>query len=325
MESVILVTGGTGTLGQAVVRRLLRDNKDSKIVVFGRDEASQAKMGADPSLRTKRVAFDIGDVTSKESLRRAIAKHLVTGIVHAAALKHVPICERQPSDCIETNVVGSRNVLQSALESGKVASVVLVSTDKASQPTNTYGLSKALMERLIHEYDGVGGMRVNATRFGNLVGSRGSVLELFLRQIRTQGAVTVTDPGMTRFFIRITQAADTVAYALRSGAGGSIVIPQMKAATLLDFVRATVEFSRSPAELKVVGLRPGEKRHEMIVTEEEALRTAQPSEFLGLALMASAQAKPALKGALSSENSPRMGQDELLGMITEVGRELAAT
>lgn len=320
----IMVTGGTGTLGQAVVKRLLKENKDGKIIVFGRDEASQAKMGADPVLKTKRVAFEIGDVTSKESLRRAIAKHSVTAIVHAAAMKHVPICERQPSDCIETNVVGSRNVLQASIESGKVLSVVLVSTDKAAQPTNTYGLSKALMERLVPEYNGIGGMRVSATRFGNLVGSRGSVLELFLRQIRTQGFVTVTDPEMTRFFIRVSQAADTVSYALRSPVGGAIYIPQMKASTLRDFVKATIEFSRVSAEMRVVGLRPGEKRHETVVTDDEALRTAQPNEFLGIALTCSAQERPALKGALSSDNSTKMGQDELLGMISEVGRELAA-
>lgn len=321
MDYVTLVTGGTGTLGQAVTKRLLKEG-GTRVVVFGRDEASQVKMAGEPDLRTARVAYEIGDVTSKESLRRAIARHKVTDIVHAAAMKHVPICERQPGECIEVNVVGSRNVLQAALESGKVGAVTLVSTDKAAQPTNTYGLTKALMERLVAEYADCG-MRVNATRFGNLVGSRGSVLELFLRQLRTEGSITVTDPTMTRFFIRVKHAAETVAYALRAGAGGAVFVPQMKAATLGDFVKATMEFSRVQGRINTVGLRPGEKRHEMVVTAEEAPRAFQPSEFLGVALAQKAQAKPALSGPVSSETSPMMGPDELLGMIAEVGPQAA--
>jgi FlaA1/EpsC-like NDP-sugar epimerase len=324
MEGTVLVTGGSGTLGQAVVRRLLKERDAGKIVVFGRDEASQAKMLSETEMKTTRLSFEIGDVTSKDSVRRALARHKATHVVHAAAMKHVPMAEKNPSECIETNVIGSRNVLQASLESGTVGAVVLVSTDKAAQPTNTYGLSKALMERMAPEFIGLGGMRVSATRFGNLVGSRGSVLEMFLRQLRTQGIVTVTDPTMTRFFLRTTQAADTVVYALKSGTGGSVLIPQMKAALLEDFVKAAIEFSRVQGKMSVVGLRPGEKRHEMLVTEDEASRSIQPNEFLGIAVTPSVQAKPALKGALSSELVPKMGQDELLGMISEVGREFAS-
>lgn len=321
MENVVLVTGGAGTLGQAVVRGLLKD-RGNKIVIYSRDEASQVKMATDVEFG-QRVFYEIGDVTSRDALNRAFLRHKVTQVVHAAALKHVPVCEKQPSECIETNVIGSRNVLRSALECG-VSSVVLVSTDKAAQPTNTYGLSKALMERLVCEFDGIKGMRVTATRFGNLVGSRGSVLELFLHQLKTTGMVTVTDPSMTRFFIRIRHAADTVLYALNRGTGNQVLVPAMRAATLGDFVKATIEFSRTNGKMNVVGLRPGEKHHEMIITEDEARRTVQPNEFHGVAITSSTQKKPALDKALSSDVASMMDQDELLGMISEIGQELAS-
>lgn len=322
MDKKVLVTGGAGTLGRAVVKRLLKDGSFEKVVVFSRDEASQAAMATEADFKTARVAFEIGDVTSRDSIFHAMARHGVTHAVHAAALKHVPVCEKHPSDCVETNIVGSRNVLRAAVDLG-LSGVVLVSTDKAAQPTNTYGLSKALMERLVPEFDGVRGLRVNATRFGNLVGSRGSVLELFLRQIRTEGKVTVTDPDMTRFFIRVVQAADTVAFALDCRKGGLVFVPQMKAAKLSEFVRATIEFSRAPAEMFVVGLRPGEKRHEMVITAEEAGRTILIPEYFGVAIGQQQVAKPALKAPLSSDLSPMMSADELLGMIAEVGRETA--
>lgn len=320
MENCVLVTGGSGTLGQAVTKRLLKAGRNQKIVILSRDEASQAKMAQESEFRTAKVVYEIGDVKDRDCLTRIMARHRPNKVVHAAALKHVPICERQPSECVDTNVIGSRNILHASMEAG-VASVVLVSTDKAAQPTNVYGLSKALMERLVGEYNGLKGMKVTATRFGNLVGSRGSVLELFLRQIRQDGRVTVTDPEMTRFFIRVSQAADTVDYALESGKPGTIIVPQMKAAALGEFVKAVIEFSGSQAKLDIVGPRAGEKKHEIIVAADEAPRTALVPEYLGMCILPGLAPKPAVTGPVSSEHAPKMGSDELLGMISEVGRK----
>ena len=321
-ENSVLITGGAGTLGKAVARLLLKSGPTAKIVIFNRDEAGQVAMSSDPEFRSQKMVYEIGDIKDRESLFRAMIRHGVDKVIHTAALKHVPIAERQPSECIETNVVGSKNVLLASLDAG-VSAVVLVSTDKAAQPTNTYGLSKALMERLVPEFNGLRGTRVVATRFGNLVGSRGSVLELFLRQIRSEGLVTVTDPEMTRFFIRISQAAKTVLHAMDYAPGGVVVVPQMKAAKLVDFVKATAQYASqfhgcSNPQIKVVGPRPGEKKHELVIGADEAPRTFAIQDFLGWGIGATAVPKSALKEALSSENSPLMQVDELVGMISEV-------
>ena len=317
MELAVLITGGTGTLGKVVTKQLLRRGEVTKIVIFSRDEAAQVKMASEPEYRTNRVAYHIGDITDRDSLVRAIKTYRISHLIHTAALKHVPVCERQPSDCVQVNVVGSRNVLQVAAEFG-VKRVVLVSTDKAAQPSNVYGLSKALMERLMHEYNGMGGMAVNTTRFGNLVGSRGSVLDLFLRQAKTEGRVTVTDPTMTRFFIRISQAADTVIYALSSQKSGLTFIPQMRSARLEDFVKAVCEFAHVAPNIETIGPRPGEKQHELVVGVDELPYTQRINDFDGVVLASKVAERATLNAPISSETAKRMDVDELVGMIREV-------
>lgn len=317
----ILVTGGAGTLGQAVVKRLLRHADVDRVVVYSRDEASQARMASDPEFKTPRVEFVVGDILNKDALTRAVLKYQVTHIVHAAAQKHVPVAEKTPSECADVNIIGSRNVLQVAMEQG-VKRVVMVSTDKAAQPSNVYGLSKALMERIAMEFEGVNGLSVNVTRFGNLVGSRGSVLELFLRQIQASGSVTLTDPNMTRYFIRVATAADTVLFALNTSASGLILIPDMRAAKMGEFVDAVFDFAHAPRNVQVIGPRPGEKTHEYIVGDDEWRRARLLSEFQGIALTNRVQPKPACAGPMSSDTAKYMNADEITGMIRETAKSV---
>lgn len=318
----IMITGGSGTLGKAVTKLLLRRTGIEKIVIFSRDEASQVQMGSESDFKSPKVVYHIGDITDKDNLTMAIRTNKVTHIIHTAALKHVPIAEAQPSVAIETNVVGSHNVLKAALEN-QVKRVVLVSTDKAAQPSNVYGLSKALMEKLMNEFNGIGDLTVNVTRFGNLVGSRGSVLDLFIRQARLHKEVTVTDPSMTRFFIRIAQAASITLSALDATRSGLIFVPQMRSSVLENFVKAIFEYLHMPPNMKVIGLRAGEKRHELIISENEVPKTTLLPEFHGFVLNPLVVEKPALDAPLSSETAQKMDTDELVGMIQEIRNELS--
>ena len=316
----VLITGGTGTLGKALVRKLLGKTGTEKIVSVSRNEAEQVRMGSNTEFRTEKLVFSVGDTRNRDLMLNLMRTHQISHVIHTAALKHVPICEKQPSECMSINVEGSRNILQAASESG-VERVVMVSTDKAAQPTNTYGLSKALMERLMNEYS-VNDLTVNCTRFGNLVGSKGSVLELFLQQARENNVVTVTDPDMTRFFIRISHAADVVLAALKHEKSGLVFVPQMKSAVLSDFVQAVFEFAHIKPQINITGARPGEKKHEMLISEEEAFRVIQIPEFLGLGIGKTVVAKPVLHGALNSVTAPRMTVEELVSMLSEIDRKL---
>ena len=319
----VLITGGTGTFGRALTSRLLKLDGVKHIVIFSRDEATQVQMQSIPEYRDRRVVYHTGSVTDRDALMKVMARNDVDTILHTAALKHVPICEAHPSECYGINVQGSQNVLQVASEVG-VEKVVLISTDKAAQPSNTYGLSKAMMERLMYEYNGLNNLVVNVARFGNLVGSRGSVLELFIKQIRDGGRVQATDPQMTRFFIRITQAATTVLFAAQQNKGGLVFVPQMKCATLDYFIKAVFEYLNVTPQIDIMGARPGEKRHELIIGADEVTRAGHAEEFLGLVL----HQKPleprrqVIKEAISSERARRMDVDELVGLIREIAPQL---
>lgn len=318
----IMVTGGTGSLGQEIVKRLLRVSSSEKIVIYSRDEASQVKMAEQAEFRTPRIEFMVGDVTNRDSLFRVISSKKVEYVIHTAALKHVPIAEKQPSDCIDVNVIGSRNVLQVSAELG-VKRVVLVSTDKAANPTNVYGYSKALMEKLMREYDGMNGLTVNVVRFGNLFGSRGSVVELFMKQIKTVGTVTVTDPTMTRFFIKIKQASDSVIFALQHHQSNLIFIPAMKALVLSDLVKSLFAFCEQPQLVTVIGVRPGERHDEDIVSSDELRRSGLVDGFHGFAVHPKELGSNALKQVLNSRDEKKMNEDEITSLLMEIRPTLA--
>jgi len=263
----ILITGGTGSFGQAFVRRILGAQQDCTIRVFSRDELKQYDMarafGDDPRLR-----FFIGDVRDRDRLERAM--HDIDLVVHAAALKHVPVCEFNPAEAVKTNILGSQNVVDAAIDAG-VRKTVALSTDKAVNPVNLYGASKLCAEKLFvhgNVYSGPRDLRFACVRYGNVMGSRGSVIPLFQKQAEA-GRVTITDRRMTRFWLSLEAAVDLVLHAVDNMEGGEIFVPKIPSMRVVDLARAIAP----DAEIDEVGRRPGEKLHEVLLTAEESRNT----------------------------------------------------
>jgi UDP-N-acetylglucosamine 4,6-dehydratase len=259
----ILVTGGTGSFGNRFVAGLLRDHQPRRLVVFSRDELKQSEMQA--RLRHPALRFFLGDVRDRERLVRAM--HGVDVVVHAAALKQIPACEYNPFEAILTNVMGAKNVIDAAIDTG-VKRVLALSTDKAVSPVNLYGATKLCAEKLFVQANTYGhprGTSFACVRYGNVVGSRGSVIPLFQAQ-RADGRVTVTDPKMTRFWITLEEGVRFVMRCLQAMHGGEIFVPRLPSARILDLVEAVAPGCR----VEFVGIRPGEKLHEVLVSEDEA-------------------------------------------------------
>lgn len=262
----LLITGGTGSFGNAVLRRFL-DSDIREIRIFSRDEKKQDDMRH--RLRNPKVKFYIGDVRNKRSVDNAMRG--VDYIFHAAALKQVPSCEFFPIEAVNTNVLGTRNVLDSAVEFG-VKNVVVLSTDKAAYPINAMGISKAMMEKVAmaksRTLEGTH-TTICCTRYGNVMASRGSVIPLFLEQISEGRDLTLTDPNMTRFMMTLDDAVDLVLYAFHNGRNGDLFVQKAPAATIETLARSIIELTRARSEMKVIGTRHGEKLYETLVTREE--------------------------------------------------------
>lgn len=263
-DQVILVTGGTGSFGKKFIEIMLREYHPAKLIVFSRDELKQHEMrvgGFDhPSLR-----YFIGDVRDVERLRRAM--HGVDIVVHAAALKQVPACEYNPMEAIKTNILGSSNVIEAALDSG-VKKVMALSTDKAVNPVNLYGTTKLAAEKLFiqsNAYAAGTATRFSCVRYGNVVGSRGSVIPVFLQQ-RQNGTLTITDTRMTRFWLTLDQGVRFVIRCIEQMHGGEVFVPKIPSMNILDLAKAIAP----EAEIEVIGIRPGEKLHEVLIHEDEA-------------------------------------------------------
>ncbi len=264
---IILITGGTGSLGTALTKRLLGMNV-SKIRIFSRNESKQVTMESE--LYDKRLRFLIGDVREKERLITALED--VDIVFHAAALKHVPVIEYNPFESIKTNIIGSQNVIDACLQQN-VETSICISTDKAVSPLNTYGASKLLMEKLFvtaNNYLNRAKHRTKflAVRYGNVVGSSGSVIPKFIEQIKAKKAITITDPKMTRFSITMNQALDLIVDVASSGKESEIYIPKLKAYSITD-VKETLFELLSHTEEEIVGIRPGEKLHEILINKDE--------------------------------------------------------
>ena len=290
----ILVTGGTGSMGRTLVRRLLSGEQDMprKVIVFSRDEAKQHEMRMAYQHRTAAtdevifrnfmsvLEFRIGDVRRYADVCSAVRDADV--VINAAALKQVPTCEYFPEQAILTNCIGAANIVRAIGENGyPVESVVAVSTDKACKPVNVMGMTKALQERIIIAANVLTPKtRFLCVRYGNVLASRGSVIPLFLDQIRNGGPVTVTDPGMTRFLLSLDQAVDTIFAALKDGRRGETYVPRAPSATVESIAKALV--GSRPIEVKVVGIRPGEKMHEIMVSEEEARHCVRRGDYLAI-------------------------------------------
>jgi len=271
-----MITGGTGSFGNTVLRRLLTTGIHA-VRVFSRDEKKQEDMRI--ALANDKVKFHIGDVRDRDSLVEAMRG--VDHVFHAAALKQVPSCEFYPMEAVRTNVMGTENVLTAAIEAG-VKRVVVLSTDKAVYPVNAMGLSKAMAERLMVAKSRTvpkGGPVFCATRYGNVMGSRGSVIPLFVSQLKGTVPLTVTDPKMTRFMMSLQDSVDLVLHAFEHGSQGDIFIQKSPASTLGDLATALLEIFDRHDPLKVIGTRHGEKLHETLLSREERARAEDRDRY----------------------------------------------
>jgi UDP-N-acetylglucosamine 4,6-dehydratase/5-epimerase len=263
-DASILVTGGTGSFGTRFVQKLLADYSPGRIIIFSRDELKQHEMRV-KGIDGPNVRYFLGDVRDEDRLRRAFSG--VDIVVHAAALKQVPACEYNPFEAIQTNVLGARNIIEAAIDTG-IKKVLALSTDKAVNPANLYGATKLCAEKLFSQgnaYAGAGPTRFANVRYGNVVGSRGSVIPLFRRQ-RETGVVTLTDTRMTRFWLTLDQGVDVVLSALQDMQGGETFVPRIPSMRMPDLASAIAP----GCEQRVIGIRPGEKLHEVLVSEDEA-------------------------------------------------------
>jgi len=269
-NKVILITGGTGSFGKACVKKLLQDHDPAIVRVYSRDELKQWEMarefGNHPKLR-----FFIGDVRDAERIKRACEG--VDFLIHAAALKHVPACEYNPQEAVKTNVGGALNVINAALDNN-VKKVIALSTDKAANPINIYGATKLCSDKLFIQSNAYRGekrdTRLSVVRYGNVMGSRGSVIPLFKKQAES-GVVTITDPRMTRFWITLPQAVDFVLTSFDLMQGGELFVPKLPSMKVIDLARVVAP----DAKQKIIGIRPGEKLHESLITPEEGMLTRE--------------------------------------------------
>ncbi len=268
-EQVVLVTGGTGSFGKKFVEIMLKDYQPKRLVIFSRDELKQHDMRAS-GLDHASLRYFIGDVRDATRLERALAG--VTIVIHAAALKQVPACEYNPFEAIQTNIIGGRNVIEAAINQG-VRRVLALSTDKAVNPINLYGATKLCAEKMFvqaNAYAGAQDSRFSCARYGNVVGSRGSVIPVFLEQKR-RGRITVTDPRMTRFWLTLDQGVRFVASCIEQMHGGEIFVPKIPSMRLLDLAESIAP----GCQIETIGIRPGEKLHEVLVSEDEARNTLE--------------------------------------------------
>jgi len=269
-DKILLITGGTGSFGNAVLRRFLQTDV-REIRIFSRDEKKQGDMRL--AYRNKKLKFTIGDVRRPESLLDAMVG--VDYIFHAAALKQVPSCEFYPMEALMTNAVGAENVMNAAMAAG-VERMVVLSTDKAAYPINAMGMTKAIMEKLALAKSRVAAERdstvIAITRYGNVMASRGSVIPLFVEQIKAGKPLTVTDPTMTRFMMSIDEAVDLVLYAFQHGRPGDLFVQKAPAATIETLALALKKIFDSDVPIEIIGVRHGEKQYETLLTREEMIR-----------------------------------------------------
>ena len=320
-NKTVLVTGGTGSMGSTLVRRVLSGEVGTpkKVIVFSRDEAKQHEMRMSYLHRREAtdevifrnfmnvLEFRIGDVRSYPEICAAVRDADI--VINAAALKQVPTCEYFPEQALLTNCVGAVNIVRAIQENRyKVETVIGISTDKACKPVNVMGMTKSLQERIFISANILNpDTRFICVRYGNVLASRGSVIPLFLDQIANGGPVTITDPSMTRFLLTLDQAADTVFTALREARAGETYVPRAPSATVQNIARALI--GKKKVQTKTIGIRPGEKRHEIMVSDEEANHCVRRGSYFAILPMLpelkrkGATEKNALKGEFSSADT----------------------
>lgn len=268
-DKSVLVTGGTGSFGKKFIQVLNEQKNPEKIIVFSRDELKQHEMRLS-GFNQDNLRYFIGDVRDRERLRRAMEN--VDIVVHAAALKQVPACEYNPMEAIKTNIIGTGNVVDAALDTG-VKKVLSLSTDKAVNPVNLYGATKLAAEKLViqsNSYAGGRETRFSCVRYGNVIGSRGSVIPTFIQQ-KENRKLTITDERMTRFWLTLERGVDFVIQCIELMHGGEVFVPKLPSTKIIDIAKAIAP----DAEFEVIGIRPGEKIHEVLISEDEARTTIE--------------------------------------------------
>jgi len=324
-EKKLLITGGTGTFGNAVLRRFL-ETEIGEIRIFSRDEKKQDEMRN--ALRNPKVKFYLGNVRDYDSILQAMRS--VDMVFHAAALKQVPSCEFFPLEAIRTNAIGADNVMNAALACN-VKNMIVLSTDKAVYPINAMGMSKALMEKLMiakARAHGDSGTIFCGTRYGNVMGSRGSVIPLFISQILAGEPLTITDPNMTRFMMSIDDAVDLVVYAFEHGNPGDVFVQKAPAATIETLARALKKLFKADNEIRIIGTRHGEKLYETLLTREEMTRAEDMGDYYRIpadirdlnyaCYFTEGEAKVSCNEDYHSHNTRRLDEDGLIELLLKL-------
>ena len=270
----ILITGGTGSFGKKCTEMVFKKYKPKKVIIFSRDELKQFEMSQQFSDEDSPVSYFIGDIRDKERLYRAFDG--VDYVIHAAALKQVPAVERNPFEAVKTNVLGAQNIINVAIDQG-VRRVIALSTDKAANPVNLYGATKLCSDKLFiagNSYSGTDGTRFSVVRYGNVVGSRGSVIPFFLK-MKDTGIIPITDPRMTRFWIRLEACVNFVFKCIEISNGGELFVPKIPSMNIVDLAKAIAP----DCDHEIVGIRPGEKIHEILITDSDSRHTLEYDDF----------------------------------------------
>lgn len=325
---ILMITGGTGSFGNTVLKHFLKSDI-REIRIFSRDEKKQDDMRHELQAKypefAKKVTFYIGDVRNLQSVRDAMVG--VNYIFHAAALKQVPSCEFYPMEAVRTNVIGTDNVLHAAMEEG-VERVVCLSTDKAAYPINAMGISKAMMEKVIYANARIsaqrGGPIISCTRYGNVMCSRGSVIPLFIDQIKNGRPITITDPNMTRFLMNLDEAVNLVQFAFENANPGDLFIQKSDASTIGDLAKAVQKLFKDTGT-NIIGTRHGEKLYETLMTKEEALRCEDMGDYYRIAadsrdlnydkFVINGEVKTMTEDSYTSHNTKRLNVDETIEKI----------
>jgi UDP-N-acetylglucosamine 4,6-dehydratase/UDP-glucose 4-epimerase len=317
----VLITGGTGTLGRALTKKLLMTDVHT-IRIFSRDEGKQLDMHS--FLDDKRIRYIIGDVRDKERIQYAMEG--IDIVFHAAALKHVPVAEYNPFEAVKTNVLGSQNVIDACIHN-EVEISMAISSDKAVSPLNTYGATKLLMERIFASANFYKGRRrtiFTSVRYGNVLGSRGSVVPQFIKSIEKSSSINITDPSMTRFNITLSEALDLILDGLEKARGGEVFVPKLKAYNLQDLAESIIDLLDKNVKINYSSIRIGEKKHESMINEHEAPYTIEsgnlfvlltPELFEKNSSLYSGSKSNCLTGNYSSENAPLLDKSELKQII----------
>jgi UDP-N-acetylglucosamine 4,6-dehydratase len=323
-NKVLLITGGTGSFGNAVLKRFL-DTDIKEIRIFSRDEKKQHDMRVE--MQNPKIKFYIGDVRDYQSIWNALDN--VDYIFHAAALKQVPSCEFYPIEAVKTNVLGTENVLNAAI-SRKVKKVICLSTDKAVYPINAMGISKALMEKIMVAKSRVSGeTELVGTRYGNVMASRGSVIPLFYDQIQSNKDITVTNPDMTRFMMTLEDAVDLVLYAFKHGNSGDIFVQKSPASTIGELASTMIKIYKSQSKIKVIGTRHAEKLYETLLAKEEVIIAEDLGDYYRVAAdnrdlnynkyFSEGSDSKKIIDDYHSHNTNRLSELELISLLNKIG------